>query len=363
MIAPLVSIVMPVRNAEAYIVESLKSILRQTYSNLEILVINDGSSDRSLDLIRQANDPRIVVMGGKEELGITVRLNQGISSSNGKYIARMDADDICALDRIERQVMHMEANPAIAVLGTGAAYVDARNRVVGGPRPSPIDDESIKWRMITSRCLVHPSVMLRSDVIKPHGYSEDYRYAQDLELWLRLAAAGHRFANLPEILLLQRQHSDAVSASHREQQIHFATRALMDYIESEFGMQIGPVSVAGIINPPADLPRGVPAGQSPMSVVQQLAQRTLARSTRGVRSDLGDLIQRDVAFFALRYAFWSVVRPSSRFLLKDPKGFLKALSVMILQLSAVLTGVAEYLNWRQKYVRTGREILRSATAP
>jgi glycosyltransferase involved in cell wall biosynthesis len=306
----MVSVVLPFRNAGKFLMPAVESVLKQTYDHLELLLIDDGSSDGGASRLGRIGDPRIRLMGDQRSLGLTTRLNQGIAAAEGRYVARMDADDICALNRLERQVSAMESDERLAVVGTAVAYIDSGGRVIGAPRRPPSDHHQITWRLLTSNCMVHPSTMLRSSVIKQHGYSPSYPVAQDFELWLRLAARGFRFANLPEILLLLRRHTGNVSTARREEQLQFSASALVEYAQSFFGVDIDADTARGLVDPPiitAEIGRA-PAG--PFDVLHSMAVNLARRQNLAGDSTFANFVRDDISFYAIRYLIRSLTRSS-----------------------------------------------------
>lgn len=187
---PLVSVIMSVYNSEKYLNKAIESILKQTYTNLEFIIINDGSTDSSLKIIRKYLniDNRIKLIDNIENKGLIYSLNKGIELSKGKYIARMDADDISSKHRIKEQVEFMESNRDIILCGTssiifldGKEYIRKRINILS-------DYEKVKANSIFECSFVHPSVILRSDIIKKENfnYKEDYKHAEDFGLWAEL---------------------------------------------------------------------------------------------------------------------------------------------------------------------------------
>lgn len=210
----MISVIMPVYNEEAYITTAIRSILNQSYSNFELIIFNDGSTDRSLELIKTFKDPRIRVFTYNNNQGYVVHLNRGILESKGKYIARMDADDISVRDRFEQQVSFLETHPEISILG--GWYKNFGGSLV---QKYPLDHDSIKTTMLTSCPMVHPTIMMRKACILKHRlfYHPDYLYSEDFELWSR-AVLKVQFANLPKVLLERRIHGRNVSIIYSSRQ-------------------------------------------------------------------------------------------------------------------------------------------------
>lgn len=202
---------MPVFNGESFLRGSIESILGQTYSDFEFIIIDDGSTDRSVEIINSYADPRIRLIRQGTNQGLISTLNTGISQASGTYIARMDGDDVSLPQRLERQVAFMDEHPEVGVCGTWFRKINGtRGRVV---RP-PIGSAEIKSFLLFDCPFAHPSVMLRRLLLDQLGqwYRADYRHAEDYDLWARLAEVTE-FANLPEVLLYYREHAAQVSAS------------------------------------------------------------------------------------------------------------------------------------------------------
>lgn len=204
---PLVSVVMPVYNGEKYVAESIESILGQTFSDFDFIIVDDGSQDRSADVIRsyEARDDRIRLLRIERNIGVADARNHAMNLSSAEYIAVMDCDDVCLPRRLERQVEHMRANPSIGVLGAGAQAVNEDLRPLY-PFDLPERHALIAFNVFVGSFFVHPTVMLRRHLLKSvGGYEPSRRTAIDTELWTRLMWRA-RFANLPEQLLLYRRH-------------------------------------------------------------------------------------------------------------------------------------------------------------
>lgn len=203
----MISIVMPVYNAEQYLADAIESILAQTYRDFEFLILEDGSTDRTIEIINSFEDPRIKVICNDVNRGIVHNLNYGLEISVGKYVARMDADDIAHSERLALQFEYMEANPAVAVCGTWFEIME-ENVVV----ELPTDHEQIKIELMDYCAIGHPTALLRADFFKTNNlkYSSSMQNAEDYDLWVRVAQIG-KLANLPRVLLSYRKHEQQVS--------------------------------------------------------------------------------------------------------------------------------------------------------
>jgi glycosyltransferase involved in cell wall biosynthesis len=199
---PRVSVLLPVYNAEEYVPAMLESLHRQTLSDFEVIMVDDGSTDRSGALLEQAAaaDTRFRLIRQAANTGIVAALNRGLDECRAPYVARMDADDIALPDRFERQVAHLEANPDIVALGTSLAYIDARGKSLDRVRRCALGGS-----MLRGNPLLHPTVMLRRSVLEQHAirYRAEYIYAEDYYLWLELSRLG-RLAALDEVAYLYR---------------------------------------------------------------------------------------------------------------------------------------------------------------
>ncbi len=203
---------MPVKDGALFLSAAIESILSQTYTNIEYIILDDGSTDATDTMIRSYTDPRIIYHSYGVSLGLAARLNEGIALATGDYIARMDADDIALKTRLEKQVAFLEAHPAIGLLGTWARYINEKGEESGRIYRTPVTQEEILFRACFANPFIHPSVMLRASDLKAHLYNETYRRSQDLELWSRLLfVADIQAANVPEPLLLYRRHAASLT--------------------------------------------------------------------------------------------------------------------------------------------------------
>ncbi|MDO8793105.1 MAG: glycosyltransferase [Vicinamibacterales bacterium] len=206
--APRVAVVLPVFNGEVHIGDAVRSVLAQTFTDFQLLVIDDGSTDGTARILSSFSDPRLRVIQLAGHQGLVPALNRGIRESTSLLIARMDADDVCLPRRFERQVAFLETHPDVDICGSWTRHVGERR----GVRRLPVDPEHIRARMFLGGALDHPAIMMRRAFVEGNGlaYRDDFAGAEDLDFLTRAADVG-RLANVPEILLLYRAHPQQVS--------------------------------------------------------------------------------------------------------------------------------------------------------
>jgi cellulose synthase/poly-beta-1,6-N-acetylglucosamine synthase-like glycosyltransferase len=207
---------MPVRNGEAFLLPALQSVLGQTLTDFELIVVDDGSTDRTPDLLAACSDPRLRVLRGPGR-GISRALNLALESSSAPYVARMDADDECLPDRLARQLRAMEADSSVGVVGCSFEVIDPAGEHVAY-RGVPLDDEALRSTLTGWSPFCHGSVMMRREVVvRAGGYDPAWEPAEDYELWVRLAQRT-RLAAVPEVLYRHRSSPESVSATSGDQQ-------------------------------------------------------------------------------------------------------------------------------------------------
>ncbi|WP_369765626.1 glycosyltransferase family 2 protein [Flavobacterium sp. WC2429] len=202
-----ISVIMPIYNCELYIKGAIDSILDQTYNNFELLIIDDASTDKTIELVKGYFDVRINLIEKPINTGLTNSLNHGLKIAKGKYIARMDGDDISHPERFAKQVSFLEGNKEIILCGSWFAIVGS-DRIIKLPE---YHDE-IKLAFLKGNCIAHPSVMMRKKALDKFSivYDVSKEPAEDYDLWVRLMLNG-RLHNLQEVLLDYRIHNNQVS--------------------------------------------------------------------------------------------------------------------------------------------------------
>ena len=202
---PKISVLMPVYNAEEYVADAISSILEQTFSDFEFIIINDGSRDKTAAIVKSFKDERIKFIDNPKNQGLIVVLNQGLDLCRGEYIARMDADDISYPERFAKQIDFLDNHLDVGLLGTaGENFGDNNDR-----HYQPEDVDVID--LLRGVCFYHPSVMIRRSVLIDNGlkYNKNYYLVEDYELWARMLKVC-RLCNLNEILIKYRVHAKSV---------------------------------------------------------------------------------------------------------------------------------------------------------
>jgi glycosyltransferase involved in cell wall biosynthesis len=218
--SPVISVLMPVYNAERYLTEATDSILKQTYTDFELIIINDGSTDRSLEILEgfARQDSRIRLIS-RENRGLVATLNEGLSLAKAPLIARMDADDIAFPDRFYIQKNYLDNNPGVLLLGTRVLIIDEDGDAICDMVSHFSHDDIVNGLLSRQGQLVyHPSVMFRKkEVLAIGGYRNKYPHVEDLDLFLRLAETGN-IENLSTILLKYREHLQKIGHLYNSEQ-------------------------------------------------------------------------------------------------------------------------------------------------
>jgi glycosyltransferase involved in cell wall biosynthesis len=210
---PKVTVLMPVYNGETYLAEAIESILVQTFKKFEFLIINDSSTDNSLSIIKEyaKKDARVKLANNQKERGIVGGLNTGLELAKGKYIARMDSDDVSLPDRLEIQVKFMDENPEVGVCGSWIKLFGKADSIV----KNPVDHNEIMCNLLFFNAIAHPSVMIRTALFKKYDLKYlNFPHAEDFELWTRCSFL-FKLHNIPKFLLNYRVSGQNITSQKK----------------------------------------------------------------------------------------------------------------------------------------------------
>jgi len=246
---------MPVYNNDEFLADAIESILVQTFTDFEFLLINDGSTDQSAQIlaIYADKDDRIQIIDNITNFGITRSLNKGLSMATGEYIARMDADDISLPTRFEKQVAYLDKHPEIWVVGGQAEFIDAKGNKKKLSHSYPTNENLVMWNAILNGpVVIHPSVMMRREKINQVGkYPEDCKLAQDAALWREIYMCfGLPIMNLGEVVLLYRLHPTSLGEIFRTAQVDSVINYQTLFYEHILQDEI-PIELVSILNFPS----------------------------------------------------------------------------------------------------------------
>ncbi len=205
-------------NAEIFLREAIDSVLKQSLEDFEFIIFDDKSTDHTLQILKEYRDARLVIRSNLENQGLTRNLVLGMEMARGKYVARMDADDICLPNRLQSQVDYLEQHPEISVLGSSVMFFDGHGHEIIGSQPEC--HEAIQCELLFGFTMLHPSVMMRRADLERRGLKYDPHFicSQDHDLWTR-ASRVLRFANLNQPLLKMREHRAKIGRTKRSKQM------------------------------------------------------------------------------------------------------------------------------------------------
>ena len=262
---PAISVILPVYNAEAYVREAVESILAQTFTDFELIIINDGSTDDSGPILRElaARDARIVLVERPND-GLVSALNEGIEIARADLIARMDADDVAMPERFALQYARMIEEPELAVLGSFIRVMDKAGNIIHLGE-YPLTPKEVAHYVEKGCPVVHPTVMMRRGVVlKIGGYRKAFCHVEDYDLWLRMNDLGYAIANLPQPLLNYRVHGANVGEVHWQAQKRSGVLARLAHRVRKAGLPdpfegVETIDAGLIWSVPAHLRQGVEA--------------------------------------------------------------------------------------------------------
>lgn len=313
MTTPAVSVAMSVYNGERFLREAIDSILAQTFTDFEFVILDDGSSDSTRAIIDDyaARDSRIRAIF-RENRGLIVSLNQLLAESRAPLIARMDADDIAHRERFAQQVVFLGDNPDHGVVGCWTADIDedgSRYTIRGRDHPLT-HSEFLLAIEEGGPLLCHPGVIFRRDLVRSvGGYHAAFKHCEDLDLWLRLASVT-RIANLPERLVYYRHYSDQVSSRHATEQQIGAAVAYLAYMERKAGRPDPTETLTAL--PPIDELDALFEREGVGREVRARVAPALLYSRSGLRDHGFDLLLRHVTEGGARDGMWRTVARLAR---------------------------------------------------
>lgn len=217
--APEISVIMSVYNGETYLEEAIESVINQTFDSWELIIINDCSTDSTSEILARfaSKDTRIKVFPNEVNLKLPASLNKAISLCSGKYIARMDADDICLPERFEKQYAFMEKNKDVSL--SSCKFMTVKNGIyMSGGAGGRCDNEALRAMLLVGNPILHPGVIAKSEVMKKYNYDTALTCTEDLELWTRMAMGNEKIQILPECLLIYRLHDKQITKTTLEKQ-------------------------------------------------------------------------------------------------------------------------------------------------
>lgn len=219
---PLISVIMPVYNTAPFLKEAIESVLAQTENNFELIIINDASTDNSSEVINAFSDERIRLIHNEKNLGLAVSLNKGIRAAKGKFIARMDGDDVALPKRFEQQLNTIKTAERKTVICSTCLLIDEQGNKIGKWKDDSKfqSTKAIRNKLPSNNCIVHPSVFVRKDVLADFFYDPEQYESEDYDLWLRMASDNVSFIKISEPLVYHRIRKHSFTRQ-RQQNVFF----------------------------------------------------------------------------------------------------------------------------------------------
>lgn len=243
---PLVTVLMPVYNAKRFLGPAIRSVLSQTFVDFELLIIDDGSTDETEQIIKSFPDPRIRVLSNGNNIGLIKSLNRGIGEAHGKYIARIDADDLCLPTRLADQVEVLEGQGDVGLVASWTEVIDENDRTKGFGRWC-LSPEAIYYVLHFRQCLTHSSVIFRTGLVRElGGYSEQAIRTEDFDLWHRISKVS-RIIQLQKVLVKWRTHAASVTGTGTKEMEQNALRLAEQYVSEVTGEEWPPEIVKALV--------------------------------------------------------------------------------------------------------------------
>jgi glycosyltransferase involved in cell wall biosynthesis len=228
---PKISVMMPVWNGERYIADAIASILSQTYTDFELLVLNDGSTDKTVEIVQSFNDPRIRIINNEKNQGTVLTRNNGLTHCRGEYVAMLDADDLAHPTRFQKQVDFLDSHPDFGIVGSWVDLIDANSKPLGASWKIDFEPEETPILLLLHTCFSFSAVMLRKKAIPSDGFRLGYIPAEDYEIWIRITDDGWKGYNLPELLTTYRIHPASLSKQKADLQAEVVSTILRSQLK------------------------------------------------------------------------------------------------------------------------------------
>jgi glycosyltransferase involved in cell wall biosynthesis len=333
---PLVSVLFPCFDVERFVGDALDSLLAQTYGSLEILAIDDASGDGTGRILEgyAARDDRVRVLRNERNLGLIGTLNRGVGEARGELIARMDADDVAASGRIERQVEALLRRPEIDVMGTAIAIIGSGRGRALGPRPVRcVSPGGARFTALFATPVVHATILARAPVMRahPYGTSPDSLHAEDYEMFTRMLEDGAGFGNVAEPLMTVRANQQSVSLRHEQTQVTNFVACAARHLERTLGIRPDPGAHRVLVNRMDETVTGRDLGDG-LDLLDRVERMFVAREPRaaGEIRRSADLQRVDILVQAALKAPPAVrlraaggaLRHGRRLLAAGPRGYL-----------------------------------------
>jgi glycosyltransferase involved in cell wall biosynthesis len=284
---PLVSVVIPVHDREQYIGQAVASVLAQSLRELEVVVVDDGSSDATAAVVERIADPRVRLLRNAENQGIPRTRNRGLREARGRYVAWLDSDDVALPTRLAEQVAFLDACPQVALVGSWAGTLDAAGRFQPRYKVVPTDPADVRARLLLRCPILQYSMLGRAELLKEYGYDEDFPVAQDFDLFVRLSER-HALANLPRVLVRRRLHGGRVTRERAGLVRDRVERILARQLDA-LGVAFGPEDLARHFALPRPNQRALPPDPAYLAWCEDWCLRLLAANAKRPRYEQGAL--------------------------------------------------------------------------
>lgn len=306
---------MSIKDGGKYLREAVESILAQTFTDFEFIIINDGSTDQTAKILDGYTDPRIVRLKNEKNVGLAASLNKGIAVARGDYIARMDADDICAPDRLKAQFNYLEKHTKVDVLG-GAIEIMDRNGMVLSSLKFPETNPVIQWSFCYYCPIVHPAVMVRRQVLlDAGGYRNVWPHAEDYDLWVRISKNAH-FANLSQVLLKLRKHETNITVLNVDKNLESSAQISREYVSRLLDKKVSLEVIEILWNQQVGQPDQV---QQAVKLIDDLylyflSNTLLKRSERNyIRKETSRRLIQLSSGFVRSFGVWTIIKSAAHY--------------------------------------------------